>query len=130
MQKKSIALGLLAFAQGALAADAGEFSLGVGFNYSSGEYGTSTTTEILSIPIIARYERGPWIFKLTVPYLSISGGTSVFPASGASPAPIRGAEAGVPAKRPPQGSGTSSRRRRTPPFITAPRRSALMSRAG
>ena len=82
MQKKSIALGLLAFAQGALAADAGEFSLGVGFNYSSGEYGTSTHTEILSIPVIARYERGPWIFKLTIPYLSISGGTSVVPGIG------------------------------------------------
>src|SRR2546426_3127687 len=82
MQKKSIALGLLAFAQGALAADAGEFSLGVGFNYSSGEYGTSTTTEILSIPIIARYDHGPWIFKLTIPYLSISGGTSVVPGIG------------------------------------------------
>src|SRR5437879_13899860 len=82
MQGKSIALGLLAFAQGALAADGGELSLGVGFNYSSGEYGTSTTTEILSIPIIARYERGPWIFKLTVPYLSIPGGTSVVPGGG------------------------------------------------
>ena len=36
MQGKLLALGLLAFAQGALAADAGEFSLGVGFNYSTG----------------------------------------------------------------------------------------------
>jgi hypothetical protein len=82
MQKKSIALALLAFAQGALAADAGELSLGVGFNYSSGDYGTATTTEIVSIPIIARYDRGPWIFKLTVPYLRVSGGTSVVPGVG------------------------------------------------
>ncbi len=82
MQRKLFALGLLAFAQGALAADAGEFSLGVGFNYSSGEYGTSTITEILSIPVIARYDHGPWIFKLTIPYLSISGGTSVVPGIG------------------------------------------------
>ena len=82
MQRKLFALGLLAFTQGALAADAGEFSLGVGFNYSSGEYGTSTITEILSIPVIARYDHGPWIFKLTIPYLSISGGTSVVPGIG------------------------------------------------
>src|SRR3989449_7242020 len=82
MQGKLLALGLLAFAQGALAADAGEFSLGVGFNYSTGEYGTSATTEILSIPVIARYDHGPWIFKLTIPYLSISGGTSVVPGIG------------------------------------------------
>src|SRR5438552_12199489 len=82
MQGKLFALGLHAFAQGALAADAAEFSLGVGINYSSGEYGTSTTTEILSIPIIARYGHGPWIFKLTIPYLSISGGTSVVPGIG------------------------------------------------
>src|SRR2546430_16537231 len=82
MQGKLFALGLLAFAQGALAADAGEFSPGVGFNYSTGEYGTSTTTEILSIPIIARYDHGPWIFKITIPYLSVSGGTSVVPGIG------------------------------------------------
>src|SRR5258708_18232156 len=82
MQGKLFALGLLAFAQGALAADAGEFSLGVGFNYSSGDYGTATTTEIVSIPFIARYDRGPWILKLSIPYLSISGGTSVVPGIG------------------------------------------------
>src|SRR6267143_725509 len=35
MQGKLFALGLLACAQGALAADAGELSLGVGFNYNS-----------------------------------------------------------------------------------------------
>src|SRR3989442_8143882 len=82
MQGKLFALGLLAFAQGVLAADAGEFSLGVGFSYSSGEYGTSTTTELLSIPILARYDHAPWVFKLTIPYLSIAGGTSVVPGSG------------------------------------------------
>src|SRR5438093_12675692 len=82
MQGKLLALGLLAFAQGALAADAGEFSLGVGFNYSTGADGTSATTQILSIPVIARYDHGPWIFKLTIPYLSISGGTSVVPGIG------------------------------------------------
>src|SRR3989449_5439206 len=82
MQGKLFALGSLAFAQGVLAADAGEFSLGVGFSYSSGEYGTSTTTELLSIPIIARYDHAPWVFKLTIPYLSISGGTSVVPGIG------------------------------------------------
>jgi len=81
-QKKSIALALLAFTHGALAADAGEFSLGAGFNYSSGDYGTATTTEIVSVPIIARYDRAPWIFKLTVPYLRVSGGTSVVPGVG------------------------------------------------
>src|SRR6266853_52272 len=80
MQGKLFALGLLAGAQSALAADSGEFSLGV--DYSCCYYGTSATTEILSIPIIARYDRGPWIFKLTVPYLRISGGTSVVPGVG------------------------------------------------
>jgi hypothetical protein len=82
MQRKSTALALLAFAQGALAADTEEFSLGVGFNYSRGDYGTATSTEIVSVPIIARYDRGPWIFKLTVPYLRVSGGTSVVPGVG------------------------------------------------
>jgi len=82
MQGKLFALGLLACAQGALGADAGELSLGVGFNYSTGDYGTSTSTEIISIPLTARYDHGPWIFKLTVPYLRVSGGTSVVPGVG------------------------------------------------
>ena len=43
----------------ALAAE-GEFSLGSGISYSSGEYGGSASTQILTIPFVARYERDAW----------------------------------------------------------------------
>lgn len=63
-------------------ADEGTFSLGTGFNYSSGTYGTATRTNITSIPVIGKYETETWTFKLTVPYVRISGGTGVIPGMG------------------------------------------------
>ena len=66
----------------AMAADSGTFSLGTGFNYTSGTYGTSTTTNTTSIPVIGRYDTGPWTLKLTVPYVYISGDASVLPGLG------------------------------------------------
>lgn len=75
---------LLAFAvlgtissQAAMAADSGKVSLTSGFDYSSGNYGTSDTTDILYIPLTGTYETGPWTLKLTVPYLSITGSGNV-----------------------------------------------------
>ena len=69
-------------ASSAFAADDGVFSLGLGYNYSSGDYGTTTTTKITSIPLTARYDTGPWTLKLTIPYLYISGGTGAIPGIG------------------------------------------------
>ena len=78
-----LAAGIGAVAQGALAAEPGQFSAGAGFNYSTGEYGTSTTTKIISIPLTGRYEQGPLTLKLTVPWIEISGASSVIPGVGA-----------------------------------------------
>ena len=55
------------------AAQAGRFSLLTGFEYSSGNYGESETTDITYIPVVAKYETGPWVVKLTVPYIEIAG---------------------------------------------------------
>lgn len=74
--------GLLLANQAAIAADSGTFSLGTGFNYTSGSYGTATTTRTTSIPLIGRYDTGPWTLKLTMPYVSISGATNVIPGLG------------------------------------------------
>jgi len=49
------------------------YSLSTGVYYGSGDYGTSKTTEIWYVPIIARYRNGPWNLKLTVPYIKIKG---------------------------------------------------------
>jgi len=76
------ALLFCAGASSAFAADDSAFSLGLGYNYSSGDYGTSTTTKTTSIPLTARYDTGPWTLKLTIPYLHISGGTTTIPGIG------------------------------------------------
>jgi hypothetical protein len=49
------------------------FKLSLGYHYSSGTYGTSSTTEIAYVPLTAKAEIGPWSIQATVPYLRISG---------------------------------------------------------
>lgn len=71
--------GLLAIG-GAHAADGVTF--GIGVDYSSGDYGTDTTTEILSVPFSARYATGNWTYKASVPWLRVSGDPNVLPGLG------------------------------------------------
>jgi hypothetical protein len=54
-----------------LAADG--FSLSAGADYTTGKYGGTTSTDIWYVPFVGRYDSGPFIFKLTVPYLRITG---------------------------------------------------------
>ena len=49
------------------------FNLSTGFDYSSGKYGGTASTEISSAFLMAKYETGPVTLKLTLPYLAISG---------------------------------------------------------
>ena len=74
----ALSMGAAAFA---FAAD-GDFSVGVGANYTTGKYGTSTETKIWSVPFMARYETDVWTLKLTVPYLRVTGPANVIPEVG------------------------------------------------
>lgn len=65
--------------QAAWADEQGKLSLTSGFDYSSGKYGTNEKTDILTIPIIGKYETGLWTLKLTVPYVRITGTGNVLP---------------------------------------------------
>jgi hypothetical protein len=47
-------------------------TLGTGFDYTSGKYGGSESTDILYVPFYARYEAGRALFRLTVPYVRIT----------------------------------------------------------
>ena len=58
------------------------FSVGTGANYSSGNYGTRTTTEIWSAPFAATYQSDRWTFGLTVPYVRVHGSGNVIPGTG------------------------------------------------
>jgi len=56
-------------------------SLAVGAEYTTGNYGTGSTTDVLYVPVTARLDSGRNAFKLTVPWISVttetSGGTIV-----------------------------------------------------
>lgn len=66
------------------AADADHrLSLTTGIDYSSGKYGGNTATSMRYIPLITRYDSGPWTFKLTLPYLEVTGPGNVI--GGADP---------------------------------------------
>jgi len=66
----------------AATSDSDQFSVSTGANYSSGKYGTDTTTDIWSVPVTAEYQADRWTFKLTVPYINISGPGNVIPGVG------------------------------------------------
>lgn len=59
-----------------------ETILGGGLHYSTGDYGAGADTEITSLAFTAQRETGPWRFKLTVPYLEVTGPGTVIPGVG------------------------------------------------
>lgn len=89
-----VAIAALCLARTALAA--GELSASAGFDYSSGSYGGPGTTQVLSIPLGARYEGGPWILRGTLPYLTVTGtGAAVIPGVGPVGRPPRTTQSSV-----------------------------------
>ena len=95
--------GWLAGVQLTLAAE-GEFSIGSGVSYSSGDYGGSAATQILTIPFVARYERDAWTLRATLPYLRMTGPGNVIPGIGPVAVSALGNTVGLPL----MGGGTSS----------------------
>jgi hypothetical protein len=77
---RSLALGGLCAL--AFPAMAGTWTMAAGADYSAGKYGYTSTTDILSMPVSVGYESGPWRFKLTVPYIRITGEGNVIPGLG------------------------------------------------
>lgn len=61
----------------------GNFTVKTGFDYTTGKYGTDTTTEITAIPFIGAYETGNWTFKASIPYVRITGSDNVIAGVGA-----------------------------------------------
>jgi len=58
-------------------------SLSVGFNYSTGKYGGTTSTDIWEVPVTGRIATDDLFFKLTVPYIEVtSRGTTIVPGMG------------------------------------------------
>jgi hypothetical protein len=83
MIRKLAVLAALCLAAAPAAAQQGTLSLGAGLHYSEGDYGTPDTTRITTFALTGRYDLDPWTFKLTLPYLFVSGGEQVIPGIGA-----------------------------------------------
>lgn len=78
MKKNLSALAAAAlFCGGAFAEETPYFNLSAGVEYSTGNYGTTSTTDVYSLPVSALYESGAWALKITVPYLVVSGAGDV-----------------------------------------------------
>lgn len=80
MKRSALFCAVLSAAGAAQAADG--FSLGVGADYSSGDYGGDTTTEIWSVPVTAKLVSGNWTWKASLPWLRIDGEAGVVPGLG------------------------------------------------
>ncbi|HLA74483.1 MAG TPA: hypothetical protein VJM76_01040, partial [Gammaproteobacteria bacterium] len=75
--KKTVVGMFLLLGSLAAGAEQNSFSLTSGFDYSTGKYGTDSATDILYIPLIAKYETPRLTYKLTVPYISIKSAGGV-----------------------------------------------------
>ncbi len=73
-----VSIALLASIQ-SVHADQGRISIGSGLDFSTGKYGGTTATDVTYIPLTGKYETRDWLFKLTVPYISITGPGNVVP---------------------------------------------------
>ena len=51
----------------------GRLTLSSGFDFSTGDYGSSGTTQIAYVPFSVKYARDPFVVKLTIPYIRITG---------------------------------------------------------
>lgn len=87
MRKTILAFGLCAaavtspaFAQSA--DDAADVSITTGIDYSSGDYGTGTDTEILVVPVSARIRTGDVRFSASIPYIRIKGSGDILGGDG------------------------------------------------
>jgi len=83
MKRSTILFAALLLAGTAHAEDG--FSVGIGADYSSGDYGSDTTTEIFSVPVSAKYTTGDWVFKASLPWMRIDGDANVVPGLGSVP---------------------------------------------
>ncbi|MBL1320795.1 MAG: transporter [Methylophaga sp.] len=79
MEKLSLSiLMMLLFSQASYAdSSKGKYTLSTGTTFTSGDYGSSDTTEVYYTPLSLKYKTDKWSLKLTVPYLRIKGPQNV-----------------------------------------------------
>lgn len=80
MKRSTLFCALLLLAGAAHAEDG--LKLGIGADYSSGDYGSDITTTIFSMPVSAKYTTGDWAFKASLPWIRVDGDPNVLPGLG------------------------------------------------
>jgi len=70
-----------------------QLSVGAGAEFTTGKYGGTETTQQLYIPFTAKLQAEVWTFKLTVPYLLVSGPANVI-GGGEDRIPVGGSGSG------------------------------------
>jgi hypothetical protein len=70
-------------------------TFGTGFDFSRGDYGLATDTEVISVPLILGYSTGPWSFDARVPWTRIEGPATVVAGGGTTVRPTTAAESGL-----------------------------------
>ncbi len=78
----------LALPQTAMADD--YFQLGVGADYSSGDYGEDIDTTMLAVPVSAKLQTGDLSVRVSVPWVTVDGPSGVIPGDGGVRGPGRG----------------------------------------
>ncbi|MFO7604444.1 MAG: transporter [Gammaproteobacteria bacterium] len=73
---RKISAGLLLFLLGNTAF-AGEYSLSAGIEYTQGDYGGAIDTSMLYMPFALTYQAEKYMWRITVPYVRISGSEDV-----------------------------------------------------
>lgn len=71
------------------------FSVGTGFDFSRGDYGLATDTEVLAVPLTLGYEQGDWLFEARAPWLRIEGPAAVVAGGGSPTRPTAARESGL-----------------------------------
>ncbi|HEY0721849.1 MAG TPA: hypothetical protein VGE50_11420 [Gammaproteobacteria bacterium] len=72
---------LLSLSSGGVFAE-GNYSLGIGADYSNGDYGTDSTATLWSLPLSLSYRGERWGWGITVPYLILRSSGNVVVGSG------------------------------------------------
>ena len=52
-------------------------TLGTGFDYSRGDYGFASDTEVSSVPLNLVHERGPWLLSASFSWLTVKGPATI-----------------------------------------------------
>jgi len=69
-------------------------TVGTGFDYSRGDYGFGTDTEVFSLPLNLGYQNGPWLLNASFSHLTIKGPATIVGGAG-TPRPTSDSESGL-----------------------------------